>query len=114
MPAASRRSPSGFTSHKGAEMNTQKILSSLRAHPRRTAAVAVPIVAVLAAVAGAMASAAHDAPYLAGPAKVAAQRSARDIPDGARGLKNKPLQSGTDPHHVAVAWNGDACNHDYG
>jgi hypothetical protein len=97
-------------------MNTQKILSSLRKRPRRTAlvAVAVPLVAVAAAVAGTTASAAHDAPYLAVSAKAAAQRPAPYIHDFARGLKNKPLRNGTGPHHVAVAWNVDGCDHDYG
>ena len=95
-------------------MNTQKILSSLRAHPRRAAVIAVPIVAITAAVAGTTASAAHDAPYLAVSARAAAQRPAPYIHDFARGLKNKPLRNGTGPHHVAVAWNVDGCDHDYG
>jgi hypothetical protein len=95
-------------------MNGQKIISSLRARPRRTALVAVPLVAIAAAVASATASAAHDAPYLAVSAKAAAQRPAPYIHDFARGLKDKPLKNGTGPHHVAVPWNVDGCDHDYG
>jgi len=65
-------------------------------------------------VAGTTASAAHDAPYLAVSAKAAAQRPAPYIHDFARGLRDKPLKNPSGPHHVAVAWNVDGCDHDYG
>jgi hypothetical protein len=95
-------------------MNAQKILNSLRKRPRRTALIAVPLVAVAAVVAGTTASAAHDTPHLAVSAKAGAQRPAPYIHDFARGLRDKPLKNPSGPHHVGVAWNVDGCDHDYG
>jgi hypothetical protein len=95
-------------------MNARKILSNLRRRPRRTALILAPLVAGAAVFAGATASAAHDAPYLAVTAKAAAARPAPYVHNFAGGLKDRPLKNGTGPHHVAVAWNVDGCDHDYG
>ena len=95
-------------------MDAHKILSSLRKRPRRTAVIIAPLVAVTAIFAGATASGAHDAPHLAISAKAGAERPAPYVHDFAGGLRDKPLRNGTGPHHVAVAWNVDGCDHDYG
>ena len=95
-------------------MNAQKILSSLRERPRRAALVVAPLVAGAAIFAGATASAAHDAPHLAVPAKAAAERPRPYVHDFADGLRDKPLRNLAGPHRVAVAWNVDGCDHDYG
>ncbi len=95
-------------------MDAHKILGNVREHPRRMALIVAPLVAGAAVFAGATASAAHDAPHLAVPAKAAAERAAPYIHDWARGLRDKPLKNPSGPRHVAVAWNVDGCDHDYG
>jgi hypothetical protein len=95
-------------------MDTQKILSILRERPRRTAAIIAPLVAGTAIFVGTTASAAHDAPHLAVSARAAAERPAPYVHDFARGLRDRPLKNPHGLHHVAVAWNVDGCDHDYG
>jgi hypothetical protein len=72
------------------------------------------MVAGVAVAAGTTAAAARPDPSLPVPAQAASARPAPHILDFARGLRGQRLSLPKGPHHVAVAWNVDGCDHDYG
>lgn len=81
---------------------------------RRTATIVIALLAAVAIVVGATAAAARPDPSLPVPKAAVGARPAPHILDFARGLRGARLKLPKGPHHVAVAWNVDGCDHDYG
>lgn len=80
----------------------------------RAASIVITLLAGVTIAVGATAAAARPDPSLPVPKAAAGARPAPHILDFARGLRGARLKLPNGPHHVAVAWNVDGCDHDYG
>jgi hypothetical protein len=93
-------------------MPLKHVLARIRRGPGLVLAI-LALVAGMAVVAGATSAAARPDLGLAMP-KAAAGKPAPHILNFAHGLRGTRLKLPHGPHHVAVAWNVDGCDHDYG